>query len=769
MQSHGKAAGAGEVPTSNLPSQETGANDDDYPFRVKRRNVSVRAIRRLLPLFLLISAVAAAADLRVRVTDPQGASVYGARVVLLREGKIVAARSTAADGVAIFPNPQPNAELEVFAPGFALYTARLGPEPPALTDVKLSPASVSTTVTVTAARTPLTTEDANASSAVLESRQIDLMQPVSTGDAMRFLPGAVVADAGQRGGQTSLFVRGGESRYNKVIVDGVSINDPGGIFDFGVVPMDNVDRVEFVRGAESTLYGSDAMTSVVQFFSRNGSSTTPELRFGADGGTFETAHGYASFSGLYRRFDYNVFADQFNTNGQGINDEYSNSSQGGNLGFALSQKFFLRFHVRHNNSRTGVQGEWNFNGDPLLPPDSDARARQNNFLASTELNFTAGKWQHRVVGFEYNHQRTDTDFYQDPGRVSPLYGNIDYPYSDFANINRAGLDYQGEYWERSWSRTTFGYHFEDENGFVGDYLAPPSGHGLRRNHAVYGQQVLAWRRVTAIAGVRFVHNESFGNRAVPEVSLGYLLWNGHGAFGGLRLRGGYSEGIKEPRFEESFGIGGYFILPNPNLKPEENRALEAGLQQILFGGRYSLSATYFHNLFRNRIDFSVDPVTYYGTYVNVNKAMAQGAEVQLDGRITNRIQLQSGYVYTSTQILEAPLAVNPLLSAGSPLLRRPRHSGNMLLSYVSNRYGLSLGGTFVGPRLDSDFLGFVPPITHTAGYARFDVGAWYNIRPRITAYANIENLFNKKYEDVAGYPALRANFRAGMRFRIGGD
>lgn len=769
VQSHGKAVGAGEVPTSNLPSQETGANDDDHPFRVKRRNVSVRAIRRLLPLFLLISVLAAAADIRVRVTDPHGASVYGAHVVLLRGVNIVASRSTGADGVAIFPNAPSNVKLQVYAPGFALYTATLGAETAAEAQVKLSPASVATTVTVTAARTPLTTEDANASSAVLDSREITLMQPVATGDAIRYLPGAVVADAGQRGGQTSLFVRGGESRYNKVIVDGVSINDPGGIFDFGVVPMDNVDRIEFVRGAESTLYGSDAMTSVVQFFSRNGSSTTPEFRFGADGGTFQNAHGYASFSGLWRRFDYNVFADQFNTNGQGVNDEYSNSSQGGNLGFALSQKAFLRFHVRHNNSRTGVQGEWNFNDEPLLPPDADARARQNNFLASTELNITAGKWQHRIVGFEYNHQRTDRDFIQEPGRVSPLYGNIDYPYSDFASLNRAGLDYQGEYWERSWARSTFGYHFEDENGFVGDYLSPPNGHGLRRNHALYGQQVLAWRRFTAVAGLRYVHNESFGDRAVPEASLGYLLWSGRGVFGGLRLRGGYSEGIKEPRFEESFGIGGYFILANPNLKPEENRALEAGFQQSLFSGKYSLSATYFHNNFRNRIDFSVDPVTYYGTYVNVNKAIAHGAEIQLDGRITKGVQLQSGYVYTSTQILQAPLAVNPLLSPGSPLLRRPKHAGNLLLSYVANRFGTSLGGSFVGRRVDSDFLGFVPPITHTAGYARFDLGAWYNITPRVTAHANVENLLNRKYEDVAGYPALKANFRAGVRFRVGGE
>ena len=154
------------------------------------------------------------------------------------------------------------------------------------------------------------------------------MQPVAADDAVRFLPGAVVNTAGQRGGLSSLFVRGGESTYNKVIVDGVTINEPGGTFDFGTLPLTEADRMEFLRGAQSTLYGSDAMTSVVQVWTRTGSTPDPELRFGADGGNFGTANGYASLAGARGRFDYNVFGDQFNTNGAGINDAYSDSLAG---------------------------------------------------------------------------------------------------------------------------------------------------------------------------------------------------------------------------------------------------------------------------------------------------------------------------------------------------------------------------------------------------------------------------------------------------------
>ena len=188
------------------------------------------------------------------------------------------------------------------------------------------------------------------------------MQPIAANDAVRFLPGAVVNTAGQRGGLASLFVRGGDSTYNKVIVDGVTINEPGGTFDFGNLPLTQVDRLEFLRGAQSTLYGSDAMTSVVQMWTRTGSTRIPELRFGADGGTFGTANGYAAVAGARGIFDYNLFGDQFNTSGQGVNDAYSNSLQGANVGAALNKQVSLRIRFRHSNSFTGLPGEWNFNG-----------------------------------------------------------------------------------------------------------------------------------------------------------------------------------------------------------------------------------------------------------------------------------------------------------------------------------------------------------------------------------------------------------------------
>jgi outer membrane cobalamin receptor len=652
--------------------------------------------------------------------------------------------------------------VEVRAPGFAPGSADVREKSNVEITIQLQVSTVTETVVVTATRSPVIREEAGASVDTLENAQLTAMQPVAAADAIRFLPGAVINTAGQRGGIASLFVRGGDSRYNKVIIDDVTVNEPGGTYDFGVVPLGEADRMEFVRGAQSTLYGSDAMTSVVQVFTRTGGTATPELRFGADGGTFGTAHGYAALSGARSRYDFNFFGDQFNTNGQGPNDLYSNSLVGMNVGVAISNRVLFRTRIRHFNAWSGVPNEWKFNGTPLQAPDPEQHARQNTFLASAQLVLAGpSRWQHRLTGFEYNlHRHNINDVDNAPDRV------FDFPFHNINATNRAGFDYQGDYQARTWARATVGYQFEDENAFVGD---PAFGitHGLRLNHAVFGQLMLEWNRFSLIAGLRFVHNETFGNKGVPRVALGIQALKGGDVFTGTRLRFSYSTGIKEPRFDEAFAQGP-FIIPNPNLKAEENHALEAGVQQSLLGGKYSISATYYNNLFRNQIDFAIlDFTTFVGQYQNIDKSIAHGAELEAKGRITARVSVNAAYTYTSTQILEQPFAFDNVHQPGQPLLRRPKHLGSLLVNYLGTKWGANLGGSFVGRRPDSDFLGF--NIDHAAGYALVNVGGWYAIRPRVTAYVNVDNALNQHYNEVVGFPALTANVRAGLRFRLGGE
>ena len=729
----------------------------------------MRALCASLLLFVLLAA-ASAADLKVKVIDPQSAAVAGAQVSLLSNGSDTVQKiaNTSPEGIASFNELLTGShQIQILAPGFAPQTDDVAANSDVIT-IQLHLATASETVVVTATRTPVPAGETGASVSTLENAQLEAMRPTAADDAVRYLPGAVVNTAGQRGGLSSLFVRGGDSTYNKVIVDGVTINEPGGTFDFGTLPLTQASRMEFLRGAQSTLYGSDAMTSVVQVWTRTGSTPTPELRFGADGGNFSTANGYASLGGANGRFDYNLFGDQFNTSGAGINNANSDSLEGVNTGIAFSDKVSLRLHLRHSNSHTGLPGEWSFNGDPLLPPDPSEWAQLNSLLGSVELNVAAPSgWQHSFTAFDYLYRYNDVNLNGDPARVSPVYGQIDFPAHEYDHINRVGFEYQGDYSERTWAHTTFGYRIENENGVVGDLNFPPSPSGQRLNQDAYLQQQLTWGRLSAIAGGRFVHSSVFGNTGVPRVALTLLALRGGETFSGTRLRFSYATGFKEPRLEETFA-GAPYSVPNPGLKPERVRAFEAGIRQDFFRGKYVFDATYFNNLFHDQINYeTVNPTTFVGEYFNVNQAFAQGAELELQAKLRSRLLLSTAYTYTSTEILDDPAPIDSLYSPGQPLLRRPKHSATTLLSYLGSRWGANLSGSFVGRRPDDDFDGF--NIDHAAGYVRVDLGGWYAINHRVTAYANIENALDRRYNEVVGYPALPINFRAGFRFRIGGE
>jgi outer membrane receptor protein involved in Fe transport len=226
------------------------------------------------------------------------------------------------------------------------------------------------------------------------------------------------------------------------------------------------------------------------------------------------------------------------------------------------------------------------------------------------------------------------------------------------------------------------------------------------------------------------------------------------------LRFAYATGIQAPALDQIIPTA--FTRGNSDLKAEENRSFEAGVQQELASGRYSLSLGFFENDFRRQIEFCCfDPATGLSQYVNLNRSVARGAEFEGHARLKGRLSLDGSYTNLSTRILDS----------GGPLLRRPKHSGNLMLDYAAAKWGGNLGGSFVGRRTDSDF--FALPsnqsINHAPGYARVDVGGWYRIHSRITAYVNLENALNRHYEEVVGYPALRANFRAGLRFRLGGE
>ena len=327
--------------------------------------------------------------------------------------------------------------------------------------------------------------------AILTREEIDRRQITELAPLLATLPGFTVARADSAGGTASLFLDGGNSNFTKVLVDGVTQNLPGGAVDFSNFTLDNVDKVEVVRGAQSALTGSDAMTGVIELLTHRGSTRTPLLTIESSGGSFSTGRGMGQLSGMVGRFDYSAAAAYFSTAGQGVNDRFLNRTLSGNLGWRLAENDTLRITVRNNTSDAGAPGQTLFE-----PPNLDQHNALHNFSTGLTWQFSTGAhWQHQVTASEtYVRQLFSnplSDFYtspdpfggcnlpRSPHAVASLY--CDFPYRSNSQYNRAGFAAQSSYVTRRFAASA-GYAYEVENGFLS---ALNGGHARRNNQAVF--------------------------------------------------------------------------------------------------------------------------------------------------------------------------------------------------------------------------------------------------------------------------------------------
>src|SRR6185436_4629146 len=244
------------------------------------------------------------------VLDSLGASVSGAQVVLFRGGAASELKQTRSDsrGEYMFDGlASDRYQVEVRAEGFSTRRTDavfVGASGRVLVNVSLQIGPLAQELTVTAAASEVPTSQIGAQVTVLDSATIDALGKADVLEALRLVPGAQVIQTGARGGSTSLFVRGGNSNFNKVLIDGVPANDIGGGFDFATVSTTGVDRIEMLRETNSMLFGTDTLAGVVNITTKRGRTRTPELGLSVDGGNLGTVHSGLSIGGTVRRFDY---------------------------------------------------------------------------------------------------------------------------------------------------------------------------------------------------------------------------------------------------------------------------------------------------------------------------------------------------------------------------------------------------------------------------------------------------------------------------------
>jgi vitamin B12 transporter len=743
----------------------------------------MRAGRYSWPLFLFLlsflmtAAAGSAATLQGTVLDPEGAAVPGATVrVLGTQGTEIARTVTDQRGQFRFQRLASGIyTVKVFLAGFGETSARSSSGEKVRLVLPLAP--VHERVVVTATRTAAASSQLGASTSVITRNQIVDEDTPFVSDLLQTLPGVTVVRNGAPGGVTSVFVRGGDSDYNKVLLDGIPLDLPGGAFDFSTLTTNNLERIEVVRSAESALFGSDAMTSVIQLFTRQGNTEMkrPHFSFSGEGGKNSTWDGRGSVTGGYGPLDYSLEGGRFSTDNQIPNDFFHVTTLSANFGLRLGKATALRAIMMGDFGLAGTPGQTAFG-----PPITDASFQSRNGYGAFSIhNQTTSSWDQQLT---YTFSRT-RQVSVDLGNNPPFTPSFDgrtaaYQYYDFASNYlddewRDHVSYQSD-WEGAPFRGRFGQHvdtfafdWDGEHGFLVDRFAQQAPTSARRNNFGYTfQDQTLWGRLSVGNGVRIDDNGSFGTVVVPRSSLAYLLRSGGGFWGATTLKFNFGLGVKEPSFLESYANTPYFV-GNPNLAPERARTLDYGVEQRFWDGRARLELDGFDNLFRDQIAFETTNFqNFSGTYFNIGRASAKGGEVSLELAPLKGLRVIGSYTYLDSEVLDSGNPFTPALQAGRWLLRRPRHSGSLQILWDWKRMNITSTTVFVGRRQDSDFVGLEPPLIWNNGYTDSNLSWSYRSFGHMTYFGMVENLLNQKYMQVLGYPALKRTYRAGIRLEF---
>jgi vitamin B12 transporter len=635
------------------------------------------------------------------------------------------------------------------------------------------------------------------------------------------VPGLNVESTGREGALSSLFARGGESDYNLVLIDGVRVNPSGGAYDFSRVSASEIDRLEVVRGGQSALYGSDAIGSVVQVFTRRAApGDAPQLIGSLEGGSFDTWRGDASIlGGAQRRIDYQLGAVYRGTEGafQDIlpdHDTFKETSVDGGIGTILGDRATLRTGVRYATAKGKAVGQidygsrdtgtaadthdlsWHLDFSHRISDRVDQTAQVNYFKSYRLSADTIGDPTYNVYAILSG---TPGALFPNSPRLVQLldqptfaayrsgaralgagqflattpFGVSDFTSTSKSEFQRPAVRYQVNATWGGDQTLSGGYDYERES----DPLNPSF---LVENNAFFVQQQFhAQDRWLAAVGVRVDKNSRYGTNPSPKLSLGGLLLPYRNAsVSSVKVFSNIGRGIKNPQFGELYSTA--FTDGNPDLRPERARTIDAGAEITFDNQRVLARVTYFNNAFNDQVAFKSTGNGLDGKpdYINIDGSQANGWE--LEGVLQRPIggfTASGGYALVDTKVV-AFVSTSEQFQPGQPLLRRPKHAAVLRANYTRGRATLNFNVRYVGQRHDAAFLGLaaVPSpqfptgravdITVNPGYTVSWLGGDFRVHRDVAAYLRIDNLTDTVYESVLGYPGLPRSVVAGVRFNI---
>jgi vitamin B12 transporter len=669
---------------------------------------SARRLSATLSLLVATTLSANAVVVRGTVTDPLGAVVPGARVQLI-QGKQVAAVAVS--------GPDGTYEIRSTAPGrFVLLTSARTFTPSIGQDfyggrtdvvtrnITLELATVTAQITVTATGIPTPLQQS--SSAITLIPQADLATRVGIVDDLRQSPGNVAVQTGQWGGVASLFVRGGNSTANKVLIDGVPANDVGGTFDFGNVSSTGLAGLEMYRGGNSALYGTDAEASVVNLSTPRGSSMRPVIDYSGDGGNFHTYRNEVALSGAHNKLDYFGAFSRFDSSNSIDLDRFHAATSVANLGYNLTANTQARFTIRNAVSASGLPQAHNFYG---ISADGK-QADQDIYSGLTLENRTLGNW-HNLVRYGIARKREQEHAYTNVGNpITFNFGTVpcDDPAADcfteyFGNVvtirgangysvtgqasffipeeasvsNRDELYYQTDYTFPHRITALFGFRYQNERGsFVTDF----DNEKIQRTNYQYTLQFQGdiKSRLFYSLGGGIEKNHLYGITGSPRIGLSYFpVRPSSRYFHGTKLRANVATGNQEPSlalefaslYNQLLAAGDTADIAKFNIGPpgpQRSRTYDIGVDQNIIGQKLILNLGYFHNTFDHQLEgvstgaliqiFGLPPNlvdSVFTPYLNSLAFRAQGFETEIQYQPFHRLFIRGGYTYLDAVVLQS--------------------------------------------------------------------------------------------------------------------
>ena len=604
-------------------------------------------------------------------------------------------------------------------------------------------------VLVSASLMPITASRSANAVTVIDRAQLRNRATVSLSNILRDVPGFSVSQVGVLGSQTQIRVRGAEANHLLVTIDGVEANDPsqGDEFSWGTLTASDIERIEIIRGPQSSLRGSDAVAGVVNIITRSAEKSSVGLFL--ESGSWATHHSGFNIGHKQGDFDIRFGLSHIESAGDNIartgdeNDGYRNTTYNIRSGLKLSDQMDISFAARESDGMNQFDADNDFDG---LIEDQDRVSEFENSTMRFQGDYSSkdGTWQHKVL---ISQSKSDNTAFADKAK-----GNVTASTKD-------QIQYIGSFtWDQGAQNVAALVEREEEDwmqrGEITWGVYDPNQDRERDTDSV----AVEYRtdindHLTLAASARHDDNSEFDSANTYRAEAIYQLTEA------IRLRGAVGTAVKNPTFTERFGFYTNFI-GNPNLIPEESTSWELGADQLIMGGALTLSLTIFEAELENEIDgFVYDPATFAYTSNNINgTSERKGAELSAVGNISESMSLSAAYTYIDSTGDDAVREV-----------RRPRHIASLNLGWqAAHNLRLNTNIQFTGEQTDVYFPPFPEPsqVVALSNHTLVNINLNYSATEKFEMYLKLENALNENYEEVFGYQTLGFGASLGLRYSM---